>query len=376
MNFDFSDDQKLLQTATRSYLDDKAPLALNRAVLEQNEDMSADLWQGAAEMGWLGTVIPEEYGGAGFGHLEQVLVCEELGRALAPIPYTSSSIVVEALLTAGRSEQKSVLLPKFADGSAVGAVAIAEGKGITRQDNLTTIYENGVVSGKKIAVADGAAANHALVIARCTEANTALVLVDLQANCVTKTRSASIDPARASAEIVFENAPAELIGDAENGWSLLQTILDRGAVLAAFEQLGSADRAFAITREYILGRYAFGRQIGSFQAIKHRMADMYAALELARSNCFYGAWALSQNADDLSVAAPSARISASDAFDLCSQEMIQMHGGVGFTWEYDCHMFYRRAKQLNHAIGTANEWRDKLITRLLAQQTQDISIGA
>ena len=369
MNFDFSDDQKLLQTVTRDYLEDKVPLSVNRAVIENGHDLDTDLWRGAAEMGWLGVVIPEQYGGAGFGHLEQVLICEEFGRALAPIPYTSSAIVVEALLKAGKPDQKAAFLPKFADGSAIGTVAIAEGRGITRIDNLSTTYENGVVSGKKMAVPDGAATNHALVIAHSGR-GTSLVLVDLSGPGVVKTRSDSIDPARSAAEITFENTPAELVGEPGEGWALLQSLLDRGAVIAAFEQLGSAGRAFEITREYILGRYAFGRQIGSFQAIKHRMAEMYAALELARSNCFYGAWTLANDADELSVAAPSARISASDAFDLCSQEMIQMHGGVGFTWEFDCHMFYRRAKQLGHAIGTANEWRDKLIERLVNQEHQ------
>ncbi|MEM7253219.1 MAG: acyl-CoA dehydrogenase family protein [Pseudomonadota bacterium] len=367
MNFDFSDDQKLLQTATRDFLEDKSPLTVNRSVLENGEPMDAALWTGAAEMGWLGTVIPESFGGAGFGHLEQVLVCEELGRALAPIPYTSSSIAVEALLEYGSAEQQSSMLPAFADGSAIGTVAIAEGKGIVRPDTLNTVYENGSVTGTKVAVPDGVAANQALVIARSAD-GTSLAMVDLTANGVTQSAAESIDPGRPVAELRFENAPAQLIGDAGAGWSALQDILDRGAVIAAFEQLGSAQRAFDITREYILDRYAFGRQIASFQAIKHRMADMYAALELARSNCFYGAWALSNSSDELKVAAPSARISASDAFDLCSQEMIQMHGGVGFTWEFDCHMFYRRAKQLGHAIGTANEWRDKLIDRLVDQQ--------
>ena len=367
MNFDFSDDQKLLQTAIRDYLDDKASLSVNRAVIENSRDLDTELWRGAAEMGWLGSVIPEEYGGAGFGHLEQVLICEELGRALAPIPYTSSAIVVEALLKVGKPDQKTLFLPKFADGSVIGTVAIAEGRGITRIDNLSTTYENGVVSGTKVAVPDGAAANHALVIARSGE-GTSLALVDLSGPGVIKTRSDSIDPARSAAEITFENTPAQLVGKQDEGWALLQNLLDCGAVIAAFEQLGSAGRAFEITREYILGRYAFGRQIGSFQAIKHRMAEMYASLELARSNCFYGAWALANDVDELAVAAPSARISASEVFDLCSQEMIQMHGGVGFTWEFDCHMFYRRAKQLGHALGTANEWRDKLIERLVNQE--------
>jgi hypothetical protein len=134
----------------------------------------------------------------------------------------------------------------------------------------------------------------------------------------------------------------------------------------AFEQVGSATRAFEMTREYTLGRYAFGRSIASFQAIKHRLADLYVEIELARSNCYYGAWALGNDAPELGVAACGARASASDAFELASKEMIQLHGGVGYTWEFDCHLFYRRSKWLAAALGSANHWREQLIQRLEA----------
>jgi alkylation response protein AidB-like acyl-CoA dehydrogenase len=136
----------------------------------------------------------------------------------------------------------------------------------------------------------------------------------------------------------------------------------------AFEQIGAGDRALEITRDYAMGRYAFGRPIASFQALKHRLADLWAALQLARSNCFYGAWALENASDELGVAACSSRVSATDAFVLAAEEMIQMHGGVGYTWEFDCHLFYRRAKLLQHALGTPRAWREKLIQRLDARR--------
>ena len=143
--------------------------------------------------------------------------------------------------------------------------------------------------------------------------------------------------------------------------------LDRAAVLMAFEQLGGADRAFDITFDFVMNRYAFGRPIGSFQSLKHRMADLYADRELARSNCYWAAWALENDDDELAVAAASAKITATDAFNNMTVEMIEMHGGVGYTWEFDCHLFYRRSKSLSLTMGTIGEWREKLIAQLIEQ---------
>ena len=367
MNFDFSDDQKLLQTASRDYLEDNAQLSVNRQVLESGGGYSSDLWAGAAEMGWLGAVIPEEFGGAGFGYLELVLIAEEIGRAVAPIPFTSSVGAVEAILLAGNSEQQADLLSSFADGSRIGTLALAEGRGVVREDNIQTSYRNGTVSGTKVAVSDGTIANTAVVAAR-SESGVSLAVVNLDGPGVARNEAVSIDPTRQCAQLTFENAEAQLLGEEGQGWGILQTVLDRTAAIQAFEQVGGAQRAMEITTEQILGRYAFGRQIASFQAIKHRMAELYAAIELARSNAYYAAWALANDADDLGIAAATARVSASDAFNLSSQEMIQMHGGVGFTWEYDCHMFYRRAQHLGLMLGSASEWRDKLVDRLSASQ--------
>jgi len=365
MNFDFSDDQKLLQTATRDYLEDRCGLEVNRSVLEGPDTMSAAIWSGAAEMGWLGAVIPEEYGGAGFGHLELVLIAEEVGRALAPIPFTSSGAVAEAVQIAGSNEQRSRLLPGFADGSRIGALALAGQPWVVGPERLGVVYENGLLSGHKIAVGDGLSANIALVAAS-SDAGPVLVLAELDSPGVSRTPEESVDPTRQCAVVDFASAPAELLGEPASGWNLLQRILDRAAVVTAFEQVGGAERALHITREQILARYAFGRPIASFQAIKHRMSDLYAAIEIARSNCFYGAWTLANDASDLPLAAATARVGASEAFNLAAQEMIQMHGGVGFTWEYDCHLFYRRAQHLGLALGPVAEWKDKLVDRLAA----------
>jgi alkylation response protein AidB-like acyl-CoA dehydrogenase len=202
-----------------------------------------------------------------------------------------------------------------------------------------------------------------------------LALVDLAAKGVQRSRVGSFDPSRSVAKITFQDAPAELLGSEEGGAARIDALLDRAAVMMGFEQIGGATRAFEITREFTLGRYAFGRPIASFQAVKHRLAELYAKIEIARSNGYYAAWALSTESDELALAACSFRAAASDAFELAAEEMIQLHGGVGFTWEYDCHLFYRRAKWLSAALGTPSEWREKLIQRLEAKGSVETAGG-
>jgi alkylation response protein AidB-like acyl-CoA dehydrogenase len=367
MNFDFSEEQKLLQKAARDFLADRAPLSANREILESPRPYSTELWKGAAEMGWLGTAVPESYGGAGFGHLELAVIAEEVGRALAPIPFSSSVYLAsEALLLAGKDDQKSRWLPKLVSGECIGSVALAEGPGEIVSARPATTFADGRVSGRKLPVADGDVAGLAVVAAREPSGAVSLVLVDLEGDGVERRSLRSVDPSRSLAVIDFKGARGELLGGSGEGRALAEHLLDRAAVLMAFEQLGGGDRALEITREYTMGRYAFGRPVASFQALKHKMADGWAALQLARSNAYWGAWALSNRSDELATAACAARISASDAFVHAAEDMVQLHGGVGYTWEFDCHLFYRRAKLLSLALGSSREWREKLISRLEA----------
>jgi acyl-CoA dehydrogenase len=363
MNFDFSDDAKMLRDQARRFLKEHAPLKSARRVLEGEAPWDAALWRKIAGMGWLGAAIPEEYGGAGLGYEGLCLLAEELGAALAPVPFASSVyLAAEAILATGSDEQKRRLLPKLASGELVGTLALAEGPGNPDPKRIRASVARGRLGGTKLPVPDGDIADVAVVAARGENGEIGLFVVDLKSAGVKGSPLKTVDPSRDNARIVFEGAAAEKLGTA--GWDVLQRVLDRAAILLAFEQLGGAQACLDMAKAYALERYAFGRPIGSFQAIKHKLADVYVATELARSNAYYGAWALATDAAELPLAAAAARVAASEAYHLASKENIQTHGGMGFTWEFDCHLFYRRAKLLALAIGSAPWWKDRLVGEL------------
>lgn len=369
MNFEFSDDQKMIQQQARDFLSEQSSPTVVRQVLDSDTPFHAGLWRQIGELGWLGTAIPENYGGLGLGYLELCVIAEELGRSLAPVPFASTAyLAAEALVMAGNDTQKSAWLPAMAAGEKIGCLALAEQAGRPVASNMKARVENGRLTGTKVAVLDGDVADVAVVVAKPAGSDqAALFLVDLHGSGVSRQPVATLDPTRSHGNIVFDGAPAELLGTAEQGEALLSRLLDKAAVLFAFEQVGGAQASLDMAKEYTMQRYAFGRQVASFQAIKHKMADMFVALELARSNAYYGAWALSTDAPELPLAAATARVSASEAFWLCAKENIQAHGGMGFTWEFDCHMYYRRAELLSLVLGGQPYWKDQLVTRLLAQ---------
>ena len=365
MNFEFSDEQNLVRDQARGFLAEHCPPAAVRAILDGDDPYDAGLWNKiASEMGWTATVVPEEFGGLGLGYFELVVIAEEIGRAVAPIPFSSSVyLATEAILMAGSQSQKETWLPKLCTGEVIGTFAMSEGAGRTSPANLQTTGDGQSVTGSKIPVADGDIANLAVVVTAHDGGDGAsCYLVDLGADGVTRTPVRTIDFTRSHAKLDFAGARAELLGAAGEGWSIVSRLLDRAAVLFAWEQLGGCDAALEQAKEYALGRYAFGRPIASYQAIKHKLANMYVKNTLARGNCYYGAWALDTDAPDLALAAASARVSATEAYYFASKENIQTHGGMGFTWEFDCQFFYRRAKLLSVVIGSEAQWQDKLIT--------------
>jgi acyl-CoA dehydrogenase len=324
------------------------------------------LWSALAQLGYLGIAIPEQFGGSGAGYLELCVIAEELGRVLAPVPVSSSTyLATEFLKIGGSPAQQAAYLPKLASGALIGTFALVEAPGEPDLSSLRAQVEEGRLTGTKTVVADGDTADFAVVAARnAAVPGPSLYLVDLNGAGVERRALATIDPTRGHAEINFHSAPAEPLALGEAGARVLRRVLDGAAILMAFEQLGGAERALESACAYAKERWAFGRPIGSNQAIKHMLADMYVSVTLARSNAYFGAWALSTGAEALGEAAACARISATQAFQHCARNNTQVHGGSGFTWAVDCHLYYRRSNLLALALGGLAPWEDRLIGEL------------
>ncbi len=371
MNFEFPDELLQLRDQARRFLTDRCPPAVARRILDTDEPFAADLWHAIAEMGWTGAAIPEEYGGVGLGRLAVRVLAEEIGRAVAPVPFSSSVyLATEAILLFGSEQQKRMWLPKLASGEIIGTFAAAERPGSFDPAKMTASVAAGRLQGTKLAVPDGDIADIAIVSVN-GGSGAWLQLVDLTGSGVRREAVVTFDPTRSHARIEFANAQAEPL-PGSSGPETVRTLLDYAAVPMAFEQVGGAQAALDMANAYAKERFAFGRPIGSFQGIKHKLADMYIQVELARSNAYYGAWAVHTNAAELPVAAAVARIAACEAGWFVTKENIQTHGGMGFTWQMDCHLFYRRAKLLGLALGGAREWKHRLVNELRTRNNTDL----
>jgi acyl-CoA dehydrogenase len=368
MNFDFSDDQRLLRDEVRRYLVNESPLARARAVMEQGTTHDATVWRGLSGLGVTALMLPESCGGDGLGALELCVVAEEVGRQLAPVPLASTLyLATQALLLGASAPQQQRWLTLVAQGAAATVAAPLDGSPMAELPR----FDGRTLRGVSPLVADGAAAQFAVVLARDAAAAPVLVVAELDAG-VSRRRLDTLDPSRPFAELRFESVAAQRLDACADALALLARVRDRAAVLLAFEQLGGADAALEMAAAYARERKAFGRAIGSYQGIKHKLADVYTAGQMARAHCYYGAWALDKDArgepaSELPLAAAGARIAATQAFSLAAQENIQTHGGIGTTWEIDCHLFYRRARQLAVMLGSIHEWREQLVRGLERQ---------
>lgn len=364
MNFDFNEDQEMLRSEARKFLEARCPASKVRAVVEDSgKGYDTELWQELVEQGWTALAIPEEFGGLGMSRTDLCVLAEELGRALAPVPFASTVyLLAEALKIAGTPQQKEKLA-QIASGECIGCLAISEGPGEASRDRTEARFEDGRLNGTKHPVIDAMAATDALVLAKDAQGKASLYLVALDQSGVSRSALETIDPSRDLGRIVFENAIAEPIGD----HTLLDRLLDGAAVLLAFEQVGGADRSLELATDFAKERFAFGRAIGSYQAIKHKLADAYVNNQIARSNAYYGIWALDAGSRELPTAAAAARVAGCHAFWYAARESIQAHGGIGFTWEADQHLFYRRALQLDIAVGSARQWQERLYSAVEAQ---------
>ncbi|NND03936.1 MAG: acyl-CoA/acyl-ACP dehydrogenase [Acidimicrobiia bacterium] len=371
MDFTMTDEQSMLRDTVRSLLEDKATSPRVREVMESPTGVDDELWGSMAEMGLQAMHLPEEFGGAGFTLLETGIVLEELGRAVAPVPYFSSVVLgATAVLIAGSPEQKAEVLPKAGSGQLRLALAITEeGRGWGTGDIATEATpddDSFVLNGAKAYVVDGHSADMLVVSAR-EGSGVSLFLVPTDIPHVTRHRMETMDMTRQQAVISFDGArvpSAARLGEAGSGVATLDMLYDIAAAMLAFEQVGGAQRCLEMAVEYAKDRKQFGRAIGSFQAIKHKCADMLVQVESARSAAYFAGWAASHSHDELMVAAPTAKAYCSDAYFSCAAENIQVHGGIGFTWEHDAHLYFKRAKTSQLLFGDPGEWRELLASRL------------
>lgn len=352
MNFDLSDEQKMLAEQARGLLSERSPYDHLRRLIDMQAEWDESLWRELSEMGFLGVAIPEQHGGLGMAALDQGVIAQELGRCNAAVPFFSSIVLcADAILLAGSEAQKAQWLPKLASGDVVGTFAYAEGPGPSFATGVA--FEQGVLNGIKTPVADAGIAQIAVVLV----AGGGLALVELDKPGVTRTKLESFDQLRAHYQMEFKNVQAEILPVVGK----LDVLMDRAAVQAAFEATGAAEACLLMARDYALGRQMFGRSLASFQAIKHRLAELAVEVELARSNAYFGAWAADESPGDLASAAACARLTALSAFATGARENLQVHGGIGYTQEANCHFYYRRERTLALALGSTDYWAGRLI---------------
>jgi len=368
MDFAFTSDQQLLKSSARAFLDEHCTPAAVRLLWDDPRGESEAMWKEMAQLGWLGLALPEAHGGSALGMVETALLLEELGRASYAGPYLPTVLVARAIELAGSDAQKSRWLPAVSAGGARASVALLDGELSWGPDAITTRAEKSgpgwTLSGTKPFVAWAHVADVILVPARAPEGLT-LFLVSPGAAGVKPTPVTGMDLATRWVNLALDGVPVgadAVLGAPGQGRPLLETVLRMGAVGAAAEMLGAARRCLDMAVEYAKVREQFGQPIGSFQAIRHKCAEMLLEVENSHAAVYYAAWALDAGADDAALAASVAKAYVGDASRKVCGEAIQVHGGIGFTWEYDLHLYFKRAKALEVQYGDA-EYHRELIAR-------------
>ncbi len=385
MNFAFSEEQEELRRSVRRFLEGKSPIPEVRRLMETTEGYDEAVWaQMGKELGLQSLHIPEAYGGQGYSFVELVVVLEEMGRALLCAPfYASVCLAANAILNAGTEDEKQALLPGIAAGDTIATLAFTEPNGRWDASGITmeaVAAGNGpdgsggyTLSGTKMFVLDGHTADLVVVAARRggSEGTDGISFFTVEggAEGLTRTALPTMDQTRKQAKLEFSGVPAKLLGpdreDTEgSGWAALSKTLDQAAVCLCAEMVGGAQRVLDMSVEYAKVRVQFGRPIGSFQAIKHKCADMLLEVESAKSAAYYAGWAAAEDNDELPVVASLAKAYCSDAYFHAAAENIQIHGGIGFTWEHDAHLYFKRAKSSEILLGDATYHRELLAQRI------------
>jgi alkylation response protein AidB-like acyl-CoA dehydrogenase len=367
MNFGFSEEQEFLRTTAREFLAKESPMTAVRELMDDARGYKPEIWAKMAELGWTGLLLPEEYGGAALTLIDLIVVAEELGRALTPSPFFATLQGSLAVLHGGTDTQKKEILPSVAAGRKILSFAITEEAGSESADEIATkASKDGAawkLAGTKLFVPDAQNADAIVVAARsggAGEAGISLFLVEKNAPGLTITPLKSMDQTRRIAEVRFDGTPAQLLGRENGGWAIWKTVRANALVYLSAEALGGAQKVLDDSVKYAKERVQFGKPIGVNQAIKHKCADMLIEVESSKSITYYAAWAVAENTDEAELAASMAKAYTSDAYRHASAENIQIHGGVGFTWEYDCHLYFKRAKAIEVTYGDPTEHRERV----------------
>ena len=382
MDVQFSEEQEMLRESARAALERECPMSLVRAQMESDDGAVEDLWRSMADLGWLGLIVPERYGGSGLGMQDLVLLMEELGRVLCPAPFLSTAVIgAQAIGSAGTEAQRQELLPALAEGRLRVALAQIEGDSDWEPAGIrltATAEGDGFrLNGTKCFVADAPTADRLLVAARTgpdsgdPAQGISLFLVDPSDPGISSRGIAFVEQTRKLAEIRFDavRVPgAALLGPLHGAWPLLEMLLDYARVAVCAELSGSAQRVLELSVAYAKTREQFGQPIGRFQALQHKCADMLVASEGIRSAAYYAAWTLDEDEADRHGAACLAKAYCSEAAVRVAGEGIQIHGGLGFTWEQDLHLYFKHAKAAELAFGSPGLQRE-LAARVLIDGT-------
>jgi alkylation response protein AidB-like acyl-CoA dehydrogenase len=365
MEFDLNEDQRALRDEARRFLEKEAPVSYARAMMDDPRGYREDVWKKVADLGWTALPFPEDVGGLDQGFVALAILLAEMGRVVLPGPFFSTVVLAgHAIQEAGSDAQRKELVPAIAAGDVIATLAFGESSGRWDADGITCEAqadgEGFRLHGEKRFVPDGAVAERFVVAARSTD-GVGLFLAE-PGEGVEVTPLQTMDLTRKVADVAFRGTPAERLGESTD--ASLQAILDRAAVALSAEMLGGGERVLELSVDYAKQRVQFDRPIGSFQAVKHRAADMLLEVESLRSAVYYAAWALERRHPDASLSASMAKAYASDAYREVAASGIQIHGGIGFTWEHDMHLYFKRAKASEVAFGDA-VWHRERMARIL-----------
>ncbi len=378
MDFGFNDEQELLRSTARKFLENECPSEFVRKRMAEPAGVTDEFWAKVAEQGWLGLVFPEAYGGSGLGFVDLTVLMEEMGRAVMPGPFVSTVLLGGlTILEAGSSAQKEAWLPKVAGGRAKTALAWTEPSGRWDAAGVTTTAKPApggwVLSGTKLFVLDAHLADVLVVVARSAETKQpeegiSLLLVPKGTPGLEVRLLPTMDQTRKLCEVSLNDVRVDagaVLGSVGGGWAPLARVIERATVALCSEMCGGAQRVLDMTVDYAKIRVAFGRPIGSYQGVKHKAADMLVDVENAKSLTYYAAWAVDENVPEAALAASMAKACCSDAYRKVAAAGIQLHGGIGFTWEHDLHLYFKRAKSSEFTFGDATYHRER-VAQLIA----------